>query len=140
MNGNQRVGQDGLSRREILVGLGTVAAGLPVAQMATAATHAPPLRSTVNVESGVDLVDDRFVSDSGRHFGSQAIHHGEQKGFQVTPISQDKASPGYQRPGNLNNPTVAALLRKVMELGCRCDITLMFDSIISAFATCSCPQ
>ena len=36
--------------------------------------------------------------------------------YQVTPISQDKAAPGYQRPGNLRNPTVAALLRKVMEM------------------------
>ena len=63
-----------------------------------------------------DLLDDRFASDSGWQFASQAIHHGEQSGYQVTPISQDKCSPGYQRPGNLTNPTVAALLRKVMEL------------------------
>ena len=55
-------------------------------------------------------------SASGRHFGSQVIHHGEQKGYQVTPISLDKASPCYQRPGNLKNPTVAALLQKVMEM------------------------
>ena len=55
-----------------------------------------------------DLLDVNFASTSGRHFGSQVIHHGEQAGFQVTPISQDTAVPGYQRPGNLNNPTVAA--------------------------------
>ena len=59
-----------------------------------------------------DLVDDRFETESGRSFGSQVIHHGEQEGFQVTPISQDKCVPGYQRPGNLRNPTVSALLRK----------------------------
>jgi methionine-gamma-lyase len=63
-----------------------------------------------------DLVDERFASTSGRHFGTQVIHHGEQNGFQVTPISQDKAAQGYQRPGNLSNPTVAALLRKVIEI------------------------
>lgn len=45
-----------------------------------------------------DLLDVNFASTSGRHFGSQVIHHGEQAGFQVTPISQDKAAPGYQRP------------------------------------------
>ena len=37
MNGKQRTGQDGLSRREVLVGLGAVTAGLPVAPLATAA-------------------------------------------------------------------------------------------------------
>lgn len=63
-----------------------------------------------------DLVDERFESESGHHFGSQVIHHGEQSGFQVTPISQDKAAPGYQRPGNMRNPTVATLLRKVVEM------------------------
>ncbi len=63
-----------------------------------------------------DLQDDRFVSKSGWNLSSQVIHHGEQKGYQVTPISQDKCVPGYQRPGNLRNPTVAALLKKVMEL------------------------
>ncbi len=63
-----------------------------------------------------DLVDDNFESASGRQFGSQIIHHGEQKGFQVTPISQDKCAPGYQRPGNLRNPTVGTLMKKVMEM------------------------
>jgi len=63
-----------------------------------------------------DLIDDNFESVSGRQFGSQIIHHGEQDGFQVTPISQDKCAPGYQRPGNLRNPTVGTLLKKVMEM------------------------
>jgi cystathionine beta-lyase/cystathionine gamma-synthase len=62
------------------------------------------------------LLDEHFASASGRRFGSQVIHCGEQNGYQVTPISQDKCAPGYQRPGNLSNPTVAALLRKVMEM------------------------
>ena len=72
---------------------------------------APTVRSATK-----DLVDEHFESSTGRRFGSQAIHHGEQSGYQVTPISQDKAAPGYQRPGNLENPTVATLLRKVMEM------------------------
>ena len=86
-------------------------AGVSVPTFAAAQVIAPPAISPTD-----DLVDERFTSDSGWHFGSQAIHYGEQEGFQVTPISQDKAAPGYQRPGNLNNPTVAALLRKVMEM------------------------
>lgn len=116
MNDKQQAGQDGFNRREILVGLGTVAAGLPMAQMATAAADASPVNSIATAESGVDLVDDHFVSDSGRHFGSQVIHYGEMSGFNVTPISQDKASPCYQRPGNMSNPTVAPLLQKMMEI------------------------
>ena len=72
--------------------------------------------SSGNHSLPTDLIDDNFASESGRSFGSQVIHHGEEKGFQVTPISQDKAVPGYQRPGNLKNPTVAALLRKVVEM------------------------
>ena len=64
--------------------------------------------------SSPDLIDKNFESTSGRHSGSQVIHHGEHPGFQVTPISQDKAAPSYQRPGNLKNPTVATLLRKVI--------------------------
>jgi len=91
--------------------LGT-AAVVPATSPA-AAEDAPP---SSTIPPAVDLVDEQFDSASGRHFGSQVIHHGEQKGFQVTPISQDKASPGYQRPGNLSNPTVAALLRKMMEM------------------------
>lgn len=71
--------------------------------------------SGAQVSTG-DLVDERFESESGWQFGSQVIHHGEQDGYQVTPISQDKCAPGYQRPGNLRNPTVAALLRKIMEM------------------------
>lgn len=70
-----------------------------------------------DVPTEADLADERFHSSSGWHFGSQAIHHGEPNGYQVTPISQDKCAPtGYQRPGNLRNPTVATLLKKVMEL------------------------
>ena len=104
MKGKEQAGQEGLSRREILMGVGIAAVGLPVAQVATAGTDVPPSNSTVNAASAEDLVDDRFASDSGRHFGSQVIHHGEMKGFNVTPISQDKASPRYQRPGNMIRP------------------------------------
>ena len=104
---------DKLNKREFLKTttlLGTAA--LPAA----AVTSDASTQEYVNT-SDANLVDDHFASDSGWQFGSQAIHHGEQDGYQVTPISQDKCAPsGYQRPGNLRNPTVAALLRKVMEL------------------------
>ncbi|NQT36613.1 MAG: aminotransferase class V-fold PLP-dependent enzyme [Planctomycetes bacterium] len=116
MNDRQRAERDGLSRREILVGLGTAAAGLPMVQMATAAEHAPSVNPAATAESDADLVDDHFVSDSSRHFGSQVIHCGEMSGYNVTPISQDKASPCYQRPGNMSNPTVAPLLQKMKEI------------------------
>ncbi len=116
MNDRQRDGQDRLSRRDILVGLGTAAAGLSVAQTATAAADAATVNSTVTAEPGVDLVDDHFASGSGHHFGSQVIHYGEMSGFNVTPISQDKAAPCYQRPGNMSNPTVAPLLQKMREI------------------------
>ena len=111
--GTQAAGRDektSLARRDVLGGLGLTAAGTLAA--ATAADAA----AAENTPPPADLLDERFTSASGRQFGSQIIHVGEQKGYQVTPISQDKASPGYQRPGNLNNPTVAALLRKVMEM------------------------
>ena len=88
-------------------------AGVAVPTIAAAAGETP---IPAAVPPLGNLLDANFKSTSGRHFGSQVIHHGEQPGFQVTPISQDKASPGYQRPGNLGNPTVAPLLRKVMEM------------------------
>jgi methionine-gamma-lyase len=112
---DQGAGQDGtgMTRRNMLRSLG-VAAAAPAGMAASVAAKETPPSSTI--PPVVDLVDEQFASASGRHFGSQVIHHGEQKGFQVTPISQDKAAPGYQRPGNLKNPTVAALLRKVMEM------------------------
>jgi methionine-gamma-lyase len=100
-----------LNKREFLKMTSLLAAG---AAVLTFAAEDPPAPATI--PPAADLVDERFSSSSGRHFGSQVIHHGEQNGYQVTPISQDKAVPGYQRPGNLNNPTVAALLRKVMEM------------------------
>jgi cystathionine beta-lyase/cystathionine gamma-synthase len=115
VEGEQRVSQvgAGITRRNMLRGLG-VAAAVPAGMAASvAAEDAPPLSTNPPV---TDLLDEQFTSATGRHFGSQIIHHGEQNGYQVTPISQDKASPGYQRPGNLSNPTVAALLRKVMEM------------------------
>ena len=104
----------GLTRRNMLRSLGIMAAAAPAgaalpvaaAETAGAPSAAPP----------ADLLDEHFTSSSGRHFSSQLIHSGEQAGYQVTPISQDKCAPGYQRPGNLGNPTVAALLRKVMEM------------------------
>jgi len=102
---------DKISKRTFLKGapvLGITAGGTI---LAGAATHSEKPLSKQEA-----LLDPHYHSDSGWQFGSQAIHHGEQEGYQVTPISQDKCAPGYQRPGNLKNPTVAALLRKVMEL------------------------
>jgi len=116
MNDGKRAGHNGFSRREILLGVGAAAAALPVAQTAASAAQGAAADSTETGQSGVDLVDGRFQSDSGRHFASQAIHHGEMTGYNVTPISQDKASPCYQRPGNMSNPTVAPLLKKMTEL------------------------
>ncbi|MFZ9935854.1 MAG: trans-sulfuration enzyme family protein [Luteolibacter sp.] len=99
---------DHLNKREFLKVTSLLGAGaaLPVG---------PPPAPASDPTMG-ELLDANFTSASGRQFGSQVIHHGEQAGFQVTPISQDKAAPGYQRPGNLNNPTVAPLLRKIMEM------------------------
>ncbi len=102
---------DKLNRRKFMEATTVLGAGVSVPNFSAAQVSTPPA-----ISRKTDLVDERFTSDSGLRFGSQAIHYGEQKGFQVTPISQDKAAPGYQRPGNLNNPTVAALLRKVMEM------------------------
>ncbi len=96
----ERTSQDdtGMTRRNMLRGLGVVAAApAGLAASVVAAKDTPPSSTIPPV---ADLVDEEFASASGRHFGSQVIHHGEQKGFQVTPISQDKASPGYQRPGH----------------------------------------
>ena len=103
-----------LNKRDFLKAtalLGT-AAVVPAAALTTDEGAAAP----ATIPPAEDLVDERFASRSGRQFGTEAIHHGEQPGYQVTPISQDKAAPDYQRPGNLSNPTVAALLRKVMEM------------------------
>jgi len=107
MNSDERV-----SRRAFL-STSTVAASAGLAATGLAAEGVSPQKTIPPV---AELVDDNFTSATGRQFGSQVIHHGEQSGYQVTPISQDKARPTYQRPGNLNNPTVAALLRKVMEM------------------------
>jgi len=112
----QRPRQDGtgITRRNMLRGLGVMAAVAPAgAAAAVAAEDTPP---AATIPRAADLIDEHFESASGWHFGSQVIHYGEQNGYQVTPISQDKCAPGYQRPGNLRNPTVAALLRKVMEM------------------------
>ena len=100
-----------MNKREFLKATTLLGAGAAVPGIAAGDTATPPAVPPLG-----NLLDANFTSDSGRRFGSQAIHHGEQKGFQVTPISQDKAVPGYQRPGNLNNPTVAPLLGKIMEL------------------------
>lgn len=104
---------DKLNKRDFLKITATLGAGTAFPSFAAAAGD--PTTSSAVPPLG-DLLDVNFASASGRHFGSQVIHHGEQAGFQVTPISQDKAAPGYQRPGNLNNPTVAPLLRKIMEM------------------------
>jgi hypothetical protein len=98
-----------LNKRDFLKMTPLLGASAAVPALAAGETPALPTPSA-------DLIDDRFESASGQHFGTQVIHHGEQTGYQITPISQDKAAPGYQRPGNLGNPTVAALLRKVMAM------------------------
>ena len=87
---------DNLNKREFLKTTTLLgAAAIPATLTAeNASAHEP-------IASDTDLTDVRFRSDSGWHIGSQAIHHGEQKGFQVTPISQDKCAPGYQRPGKI---------------------------------------
>ena len=112
----QRASEDdtGITRRNMLRGLGVMAAVAPAGAAASVSAEDTPAQATISPTA--DLIDEHFASASGWHFGSQAIHHGEQNGYQVTPISQDKCAPSYQRPGNLNNPTVAALLRKVMEM------------------------
>jgi methionine-gamma-lyase len=100
-----------LNKREFIKAtslLGVSAAVPALAKDENPNPPAPPLTA--------DLVDGHFTSATGRRFGTQVIHHGEQNGYQVTPISQDKAAPGYQRPGNLGNPTVAAFLNKVIEM------------------------
>jgi methionine-gamma-lyase len=116
VNDKQQAEQDGLGRREILVGIGAAAAGLHMAQAATAQEPAAPAKAAEAAKPGVDIMDDNYESKSGNKFGSQVIHHGEMAGYNVTPISQDKASPCYQRPGNMKNPTVAPLLKKMMEI------------------------
>ncbi len=108
---------DNLNKREFLKRASLLGAGAAVPAIATSPMVASEDTATAEaIPPATDLVDENFESTSGRHFGSQAIHHGEQAGYQVTPISQDKAAPGYQRPGNLRNPTVAALLHKTMEM------------------------
>jgi len=87
-----------------------------MAQLAAAETPAQGANVAVGAKPGEKILDHRYKSKSGNQFGSQVIHHGEMNGFNVTPISQDKASHGYQRPGNMNNPTVALLLKKMMEV------------------------
>jgi len=100
----------------MLVGVGAAAAGVPLTHVAAGAEAAASTDAADAVHPDADLLDDRYVSESGNRFGSQVIHHGEQKGYEVTPISQDKASPGYQRPGNMGSPTVAPLLKKMTEM------------------------
>jgi methionine-gamma-lyase len=112
---NQRAESHGLSRRDMLAGLGGSAAMLSITQLAGAEAPAKSANTATEAKSGGDLLDDRYKSKSGNQFGSQVIHHGEMAGYNVTPISQDKASPNYQRPGNMSNPTVAPLLKKMME-------------------------
>ncbi len=104
---------DKLTKREFLK-ITPVLGAAAVTPILAADESEAPAQEAAN--SPTDLIDDNFESASGRSFGSQVIHHGEQDGFQVTPISQDKCAPGYQRPGNLRNPTVRALLKKVMEM------------------------
>jgi len=105
---------DKLSKRDFLKITPVVGAAAAASASTLAAQTGAP--APASGSSPTDLIDENYASESGWSFGSQVIHHGEQDGFQVTPISQDKCAPGYQRPGNLRNPTVAALLRKVMEM------------------------
>lgn len=105
---------DRLNKRDFLKTTALLGAAAIPSVSSVIAEGAPVRKSS---DPDADLVDEHFASASGWHFGSQVIHHGEQGGYQVTPISQDKCAPaGYQRPGNLRNPTVATLLRKVMEM------------------------
>jgi methionine-gamma-lyase len=112
--GKREYNMDKINKREFIKSTAMIgaAAVVPAASLSAAEDVDAP----ATIPPATDLVDKHFASTTGRHFGSQVIHHGEQDGYQVTPISQDKAAPGYQRPGNLGNPTVAALLRKVMEM------------------------
>ncbi len=113
---NQQTESHGISRRDMLAGLGGSAAMLSITQLTPGAqTPAKGANTAPEAKFGGDLLDNRYKSKSGNRFGSQVIHHGEMAGYNVTPISQDKASPGYQRPGNMGNPTVAPLLKKMME-------------------------
>ncbi len=105
---------DKLSKREFLK-MTPVVGAAAAASASTLSAQEDALTPETNLLP-TDLIDENYASESGWSFGSQVIHHGEQDGYQVTPISQDKCAPGYQRPGNLSNPTVAALLRKVMEM------------------------
>lgn len=124
---------DKLNKREFLKATSMLGAGAMVPTIANAQASASA--TTLPEES---LLDDNFESSSGRHFGSQVIHHGELEGWQVTPISQDKAAPTYQRPGNLDNMTTAALLRKIMEMdgteaaaGAPCGIGILSQTYIA---------
>ena len=113
---NQQAGPQGLNRRDMLASIGGTVAVLSMTQLAAAETPPQSTNTAQADKPDDDLLDGRYKSKSGKQFGSQVIHHGEMNGFNVTPISQDKASPGYQRPGNMNNPTVAPLLKKMMEV------------------------
>jgi len=96
-----------LSRRGFLKT--SVLAGASAAMPASAETQPVP-------ENGAEKYLDRdFKSVDGRHFGSNAIHAGEENGFSVTPIYQAKNVRGsYQRPPN--NPTVDAFEDKMKNL------------------------
>ncbi len=115
MTGQDNQPDRGVTRRELFKDVGIAAAALPWLPVMLPETAAAG--SDIQVAAGsAEIGDPAYRSASGWHFGTEAIHAGEQQGYQVTPISQDKAAPCYQRPGNLANPTVAALLRKLMEM------------------------
>lgn len=73
---------DKLSKREFLKLTSLLGAGAAAPAVAAEDTTSPSINPPAT-----DLVDENFASTSGRHFGSQIIHHGEQDGYQVTPIS-----------------------------------------------------
>ena len=84
---------DKINKREFIKTTAMIgsAALVPAASLASAEVVDDPAMTA----PATDLVDEHFSSTTGRHFGSQLIHHGEQDGYQVTPISQDKAVTGY---------------------------------------------
>lgn len=117
---------DKINKREFLKATSLLgAAAVPAiaaADTPTAATNAP----------ATDLLDDRFSSRSGRRFGSQVIHHGEQvdsgslKGFGGMLGVQWKKDAVHRNLGkhvslilnatSLGDPVTRIVLRKEEKL------------------------
>ena len=99
---NEQVGKQdrGRTRREMIRDVGMTAAVFPLLPAMASADAVEGTTSPAVAQAGQlpDIGDANYSSSSGWHFGSQVIHHGEQNGYQVTPISQDKL-PGCPEPG-----------------------------------------